>query len=179
MTQNTAMKGEKIYAIELDLTGVTDYGMSMDALLTGGEAIPLQGARFDLAVDGRSKGRLAGRARGVDYLRIRADGRMELNLHLTVETDDGRRIALLATAKRHRETESRYSTSLETSGSPPPPKNTHGSMSGRSGVLGPRAWPPGRFTPKPSCNKGGIAQEITHHEHTSDRVPRDLGGRAT
>jgi hypothetical protein len=94
MTQNTAMKGEKIYEIELDLTGVTDYGMSIDALLTGREAIPLQGARLDLAVDGRSKGRLAGRAHGVDYLRIRADGRMELNLHLTVETDDGLRIAL-------------------------------------------------------------------------------------
>jgi len=94
MTQNTAMKGEKIYEMELDLTGVTDYGVSMDALFAAGEAVPLQGARFDLAVDGRSKGRLAGRAHGVDYLRVRADGRMELDLHLTVETDDGRRIAL-------------------------------------------------------------------------------------
>jgi hypothetical protein len=32
-THNTAMRGEKIYEHELDLTGVTDYGMSMDALL--------------------------------------------------------------------------------------------------------------------------------------------------
>jgi hypothetical protein len=40
MTQNTAMKGEKIYEIELDLIGVTDYGVSMDALLTGREAVP-------------------------------------------------------------------------------------------------------------------------------------------
>jgi hypothetical protein len=94
MTQNTAMRGEKIYEIELDLIGVTDYGVSMDALLTGREPVPLQGARFDLAVDGRSRGRLTGRAHGVDYLRVRADGRMELDLHLTVETDDGRRIAL-------------------------------------------------------------------------------------
>ena len=88
------MKGEKIYETELDLTGVTDYGVSMDALLTDREAIPLQGARFDLAVNGRFEGRLAGRAHGVDYLRVRADGRMELDLHLTIETDDGRRIAL-------------------------------------------------------------------------------------
>jgi hypothetical protein len=94
MTQITAMRGEKIYEHDLDLTGVTDYGMSMDALLTGREAIPLQGARFDLAVNGRFDGRLAGRAHGVDYLRVRADGRMELDLHLTIETDDGRRIAL-------------------------------------------------------------------------------------
>jgi len=94
MTQNPAMKGEKIYEYEFDITGVTDYGVSMDAILAGKETIPLQGARFDLAVAGRGKGRLSGRAHGVDYLRIRADGRIELDLHVTIETDDGRRIAL-------------------------------------------------------------------------------------
>ena len=94
MTQDPEMKGEKIYEMELDLTGVTDYGVSLDAILTGKEMVPLQGARFDLAVAGHSKGRLAGRAHGVDYTRVRADGRMELDLHLTVETDDGLRIAL-------------------------------------------------------------------------------------
>ncbi len=88
------MEGEKIYEMELDLTGVTEYGVSMDAILSGKEAVPLQGARFDLAVAGRSKGPLAGRAKGIDYVRVRADGRMELDLHLTVETDDGLRIAL-------------------------------------------------------------------------------------
>src|SRR5437868_9591794 len=94
MSGNTAMRGEKIYEMELDLTGVTDYGVSMEAVLAGQQAIPLHGARFDLAVGGRYKGRLAGRARGVDYLRVRADGRMELDLHLIVETDDGHRVAL-------------------------------------------------------------------------------------
>jgi hypothetical protein len=94
MTGNTAMRGEKIYEMELDLTGVTDYGVSMEAIHAGQEAIPLHGARFDLAVDGRYKGRLAGRAHGVDYVRMRADGRMELDLHLIIETDDGHRIAL-------------------------------------------------------------------------------------
>jgi hypothetical protein len=94
LTQTSTMRGEKVYEQELDLNGVTDYGVSMGALLAGKEAIPLQGARFDLAVDGRSTGRLTGRAHGVDYLRVRADGRMELDLHLTIETDDGRRIAL-------------------------------------------------------------------------------------
>jgi hypothetical protein len=94
MTQNPAMRGEKTYEYEFDITGVTDYGVSMDAILAGKEKVPLQGARFDLAVAGRGKGRLSGRAHGVDYLRIRADGRIELDLHVTVETDDGRRIAL-------------------------------------------------------------------------------------
>jgi hypothetical protein len=94
MTQVATLTGEKIYEMDLDLTGVTDFGVNMDAMISGKEAIPLQGARFDLAVNGRAKGRLAGRARGVDYLRVRADGRMELDLHLTIETEDGRRIAL-------------------------------------------------------------------------------------
>ena len=94
MTGNTAMRGEKIYDMEFDITEVTDYGVSMDAILAGQEAIPLQGARFDLAVDGRFTGRLAGRAHGVDYLRVRADGRIELDLHVIIETDDGHRIAL-------------------------------------------------------------------------------------
>ena len=39
MTGNTAMRGEKIYEMELDLTGVTDYGVSMEAILAGQEAI--------------------------------------------------------------------------------------------------------------------------------------------
>ena len=94
MTQNLTMKGEKIYEYEFDLTGVTDYGVSMNAILAGKETVPLQGARFDLTVEGRGKGRLSGRARGVDYLRMRADGRIDLDLHLTIETDDGHRIAL-------------------------------------------------------------------------------------
>jgi Protein of unknown function (DUF3237) len=94
MTQNPTMKGEKIYEYEFDLTGVTDYGVSMDAILSGKETVPLQGARFDLTVEGRGKGRLSGRARGVDYLRMRADGRIDLDLHVTIETDDGHRIAL-------------------------------------------------------------------------------------
>lgn len=93
-TQSPVMRGEKIYEYEFDLTGVTDYGVSMDDILAGKEKIPLQGARFDLAITGRGKGRLSGRAHGVDYVRVRADGRFELDLHLTIETDDGQRIAL-------------------------------------------------------------------------------------
>jgi hypothetical protein len=37
--QNAAMRGDKIYDVELDITGVTDYGVSMDAILAGQEAI--------------------------------------------------------------------------------------------------------------------------------------------
>jgi hypothetical protein len=88
------MRGEKIYEYDLDVVKIADYGASLDAILTGKEKIPLQGARFDLRVDGRGKGRLAGRQHGFDYLRMRADGSMELDLHVALETDDGHRIAL-------------------------------------------------------------------------------------
>jgi hypothetical protein len=55
MTQNPTMRGEKIYEYDLDVVEVTDYGVSMDAILAGKEMVPLQGARFDLRVDGRGK----------------------------------------------------------------------------------------------------------------------------
>ena len=90
------MTGEKIYEYDLDITGVTDYGVSMEAILAGKEKIPPQGARFDVAFAGNATGRLSGRVRGVDYPRMRADGRVDLDIRATIETGDGFRIALSA-----------------------------------------------------------------------------------
>lgn len=90
------MRGEKIYEYDLDVTGVTDYGVSLEAILVGKEKVPPQGARFDVAFEGRAKGRLSGRVRGIDYLQMRADGRVGLDIRASIETDDGRRIALSA-----------------------------------------------------------------------------------
>lgn len=90
------MTGEKIYEYELDVTGMTDYGVSLGAILAGEAAMPPQGVRVDVAFEGRATGRLAGRVRGVDYVRMRADGRVDLDIRATVETDDGHRVALAA-----------------------------------------------------------------------------------
>lgn len=90
------MRGEKIYEYDLDITGVTDYGVSLDAILSGKEQVPLQGLRFDVAFEGRARGRVAGTVRGVDYVRMRADGRVDLDIRAVIETGDGRRIALAA-----------------------------------------------------------------------------------
>ncbi len=87
------MKGEKIYEYDLDITGVTDYGITLEAILSGQSQVPPQGARIDVAFDGRATGRIAGRVRGVDHLRVRADGRIDLDIRATIETDDGHRIA--------------------------------------------------------------------------------------
>jgi hypothetical protein len=154
MTGNTTMKGEKIYEMELDLAGVTDYGLSMEAILSGQKAIPLHGARFDLAVNGPFKGRLAGRAHGVDYVQVRSDGRMELDLHLIIETDDGHRIAMSGDGQAA--PVSRCWTSSQTSASPRPQKSMRGSTSGRSGVSGPPASQRGRSSPKASCSESDL-----------------------
>ena len=90
------MTGEKIYECDLDITGVTDYGLTMEAALSGQVPIPAQGVRIDVAFAGRASGRLAGQVRGVDYLRMRADGRIDLDIRATIETDSGQRIALSA-----------------------------------------------------------------------------------
>jgi hypothetical protein len=90
------MKGEKIYEYDLDITGVTDYGIALESILSGQQPVPPQGARIDVAFEGRASGRLSGQVRGVDYLRMRADGRIDLDIRATIETDDGFRIALSA-----------------------------------------------------------------------------------
>ena len=90
------MRGEKIYEYDLDVKGVTDYGVTLQAILTGKEKVPPQGLRFDVALEGSVRGRLAGQVRGFDYIRARADGRMDLDIRATIETQDGRRIALSA-----------------------------------------------------------------------------------
>ena len=43
------MRGEKIYEYDLDVTGVADYGISLDAILSGQLQMPPQGVRVDVA----------------------------------------------------------------------------------------------------------------------------------
>jgi hypothetical protein len=90
------MKSEKIYEYDLKITGTTDYGLSLQAIISGQSRVPPQGARIDVAFEGRATGRLTGRVSGVDYLKIRADGRMDLDIRAVIETEDGHRIALSA-----------------------------------------------------------------------------------
>src|SRR5262245_46297730 len=93
MTATTTMRGEKIYTVDLDITGMTDYGVSFEAIVSGEAKIPPQGARFDVAFAGHSTGRLKGRVHGVDYIKLRSDGRFDLDIRATIETVDGQRIA--------------------------------------------------------------------------------------
>lgn len=90
------MSYEKIFEYDLDIVNVIEYGVNMEAVLAGQERVPLHGAQFDVALAGPIKGRMTGTIRGIDYLRVRADGRRELDLRASIETEDGSRIAFSA-----------------------------------------------------------------------------------
>lgn len=92
----TPSYGRLIYEYTLRLVRVTEYGASMQDILTGAATPPASGLRVDIAFEGESKGVIAGSIRGVDYLNIRADGRMELNIHAELTTPDGHKIALFS-----------------------------------------------------------------------------------
>ena len=94
---STIEVGELLYELTVKVTGMTEYGVSFAALMAGQVAPPPEGARFDVAFDGALTGpRVKGKATGIDYLRVRADGRFELHIHSEITTDDGQKIALHA-----------------------------------------------------------------------------------
>ena len=89
--------GELLYEYTVKLTGITEYGISLESLIAGTAVLPPEGARFDVVFDGESTGpKLKGKVTGVDYLQVRADGRFELHIHAEVTTDDGHKISLHA-----------------------------------------------------------------------------------
>jgi hypothetical protein len=95
-THVTLPVSEQLYAATLHHTHVVDYGYSVDDLASG-RAIPLSGARIDIAFEGRIDGpNLKGTIAGVDFGLVRADGRFQLNIQATITTDDGERIAFYA-----------------------------------------------------------------------------------
>lgn len=92
--QTTAAIGEKLFEETARLTGIKEYGVSWDEFVAGNAAIPPQGARFDIAFEGTLTGdRINGSLTGLDFLTVRADGRFELNIYITITTDDGATIS--------------------------------------------------------------------------------------
>jgi hypothetical protein len=92
--QVTIPVAEKLYDGLMYRTSVVDYGLNFDALVSGQVTPPAAGARFDIHFEGKIRGpKLKGHLKGVDYLLVRADGRCDLNMHATITTEDGARIA--------------------------------------------------------------------------------------
>ena len=90
--------GELVYEYTLLVTWVVEYGASANTLLSGQASPAPEGARIDFYLEGSVIGpKLTGTVKGVDYLYFRADGRAQLHIHAEITTDDGPKIALLAT----------------------------------------------------------------------------------
>jgi hypothetical protein len=97
MSEELAEREEPLYECTLQFTKVVEYGISAEALFSGQTPPPAEGARFDVHFEGPVAGaRLRGTATGVDYLHIRADGRVQLDVHAEITTEDGKKIALRA-----------------------------------------------------------------------------------
>src|SRR3990172_10162248 len=97
MSEQTGRGGEFLYEYRVQFTQVVEYGPGAEALFSGQTPPPAEGARLDVYFEGPVTGaRLKGTVKGVDYLHIRADGRVQLNIHAEITTEDGKKIALAA-----------------------------------------------------------------------------------
>jgi hypothetical protein len=86
--------GDLIYKLTLNIAGMTEYGVSFEALMAGEIPPPPEGAKFDIHFTGVADGpKIKGKVTGVDYLNMRADGRSDLDVYVTITTDDGQNIA--------------------------------------------------------------------------------------
>jgi hypothetical protein len=89
--------GELVYEYTPNVTEIVEYGASADAVLMRTSAPPEEGARLDLYLEGPViAGKLKGTFRGVDYLNVRADGRVELHIHGQITLEDAKTVALEA-----------------------------------------------------------------------------------
>lgn len=88
--------GEQLYEYAVKLTAMTEFGVSMGAIMAGEALIPPEGARFDAWFEGESSGKIPGKLVGCDYLRLRADGRFDLDIRGVFTTPDGHNISLRA-----------------------------------------------------------------------------------
>ncbi len=88
---------ELIYEAVARVTEVIEYGASLEAIRAGKAAPPPEGARFDFKFEGSIDGsKLKGSAHGVDYVNIRADGRIELHIHAQLDLTDGGKVSFFA-----------------------------------------------------------------------------------
>ena len=97
MPSTTIAVGELLYEITIGFTKITEYGVSIEALATGQVSPPPEGGRVDVHFEGHCRGsRVNGTVAGVDYIQIRADGRIQLHIHAELTTDDGEKISIFA-----------------------------------------------------------------------------------
>jgi hypothetical protein len=87
---------ELVYEETIQLTGEINFGIDMQAAMSGAQAIPPEGLRLDFPFQGELKGKIAGQIAGTDYGILRADGVGLLHVHAVITTEDGERISFFA-----------------------------------------------------------------------------------
>lgn len=85
------MRGDKIYEYDLDVTGVTDSGVTLQGILSGQEGVPPQGVRMDRAA-------LQAGWRGAYGASTKpgCEPTADLDIRAVIETENRSRIALSA-----------------------------------------------------------------------------------
>src|SRR5437660_11455846 len=85
--------GELLYEYTPMVTQVVEYGASFEAIASRQSPPPAQGARVDVYFEGPVTGaKLSRSVKGGDYPKLRADGRLELDVCAAITTDDGQKI---------------------------------------------------------------------------------------
>jgi Protein of unknown function (DUF3237) len=92
----SGIAAEELYEYNLQVTGMVECGATLQPILAGETPPPPGGLRIDVAFEGPVTGRLNGSVVGVDYINLRADGRIDLDVKANITTGDGENIALAA-----------------------------------------------------------------------------------
>ncbi|HEY4198623.1 MAG TPA: hypothetical protein VGM63_23945 [Mucilaginibacter sp.] len=72
-----------------------EYGISLEELMKGKVPMPPEGVRLDAHFEGVAIGeKLKGTVRGVDYLWMRPNGGIEMDIHAEITTESGEKISL-------------------------------------------------------------------------------------
>ena len=88
---------EQLYEYDnVQVSGMVEYGASLQPILAGETLPPPGGLRLDVAFGGPLTGGLNGSVLGVDYLNLRADGRLDLDIKGEITIGDGEKTALAA-----------------------------------------------------------------------------------
>jgi len=86
---------ELLFTMTFQLTGATDFGLTLDAVLSGQAPMPPAGLRLDFSAAGEVQGdKIRGKMQSVDYAHLRPDGVSMLHIHGIITTDDGARISI-------------------------------------------------------------------------------------
>ncbi|MBN1967701.1 MAG: DUF3237 family protein [Anaerolineae bacterium] len=85
--------GEHLYDVEVQITKVVEFGVSLADLLAGKVAPPPEGARLNVHFEGEWTGKVSGKVTGTDFITVRADGTFQVHIHGELTAPNGDTLA--------------------------------------------------------------------------------------